>query len=377
MAERVPAMTFPPGEFVKDELEARGWTQSDLAEILGRPPRLVSEIVNGKRTITPETARGLGAAFGTEPQLWLNLETAYQLSLSKAADASVERRARLYGQLPMKEMMRRQWIEESDSVEVLEQRVLSFLGVTNLDETPKLQAVARSSKGRTLPQMAWLLRVRQLGGLVQAGKYERTKADALVAALRSLFADAPAVRHIPRLLAESGIRFVLVESLPKSNIDGACVWLDDSSPVVALSLRSDRVDSLWFTLFHELGHVKNGDGKRDGYVLDVDLVGENAQRTEEKDDAERKADEFASETLIPRSEIDSFIARVRPLYSKARIVGFAKRLNIHPGIVVGRLQYLEEIKWSHSREMLEKVRNVLAPSALTDGWGSHIALAQE
>ena len=71
------ARVFPPGDFIREELEARGWTQRDLAEILGRPIQAVNAIVNGKKGVTPETAVSLGAAFGTSPEFWLNLEAAY------------------------------------------------------------------------------------------------------------------------------------------------------------------------------------------------------------------------------------------------------------------------------------------------------------
>jgi len=80
MIERTPAEVFPPGEFLRDELDARGWTQIEFAEIISRPPRLVNEIIAGERRITTETAREFSAAFGTSTQLWLDLETSYQLS---------------------------------------------------------------------------------------------------------------------------------------------------------------------------------------------------------------------------------------------------------------------------------------------------------
>ena len=78
MTDRVPAEIFPPGEFIKEEIEARNWTQNDLAKILGLSLRLVSEIIAGKRAITPNTAKQLAAAFGTGAQLWMNLDRAYQ-----------------------------------------------------------------------------------------------------------------------------------------------------------------------------------------------------------------------------------------------------------------------------------------------------------
>ena len=68
------AQVFPPGDFIREELEARGWTQAQLAEILGRPLQLVNAIVNAKKEITPATAIALGTAFETGPEFWLNLE---------------------------------------------------------------------------------------------------------------------------------------------------------------------------------------------------------------------------------------------------------------------------------------------------------------
>ena len=97
MPNRTPAEVFAPGEFIRDELEARGWTQGDLAQIMGRPLRLVNELIAGKKQITPDTARGLAKAFGDDDALyWMNFDSAYRLSQTKPADESVGRRAKLY-----------------------------------------------------------------------------------------------------------------------------------------------------------------------------------------------------------------------------------------------------------------------------------------
>jgi HTH-type transcriptional regulator/antitoxin HigA len=77
-----PAEVFPPGEFIREELEARGWSQADLAERLGLPLRLISELVAGERAVTPETARGLAQAFESSPELWMNLESSRRLGKS-------------------------------------------------------------------------------------------------------------------------------------------------------------------------------------------------------------------------------------------------------------------------------------------------------
>lgn len=92
MKNPIAAEVFPPGEFLRDELEARGWTQADLAKILGRPRRLISDIIDGKRAITAEIAWGFGDALGVSPQFWLNLESAYQRSRVEQHDAKRAKR---------------------------------------------------------------------------------------------------------------------------------------------------------------------------------------------------------------------------------------------------------------------------------------------
>src|SRR5574338_206943 len=102
MNARIPAEVFPPGEFLREELEAREWSQQELADILERPARLVSELISAKRAITPETARGLADAFGTSAEYWMNLESQYQLSKVKVANDHVARKARLYSKFPVR-----------------------------------------------------------------------------------------------------------------------------------------------------------------------------------------------------------------------------------------------------------------------------------
>lgn len=380
MKDRKAAEVFPPGEFLKEELEARSWTQTDLAEILGRPLRLVNEIISGKRGISPETAKGLGDALGTSAQFWLNLESAYQLSRVPSHDDAIARRARLYAKAPIKEMIRRNWIEHSQNVAVLEQRVVDFLGVKHLDEQPKFypHAARKSSGYEQIPpaQSAWLLRSRQLAPAVSASSFSPARLNDLVRGLRSLMQSPEDVRHVPRLLAEAGIRLLVVEPLPRTRIDGVCFWLDEKSPVVVVCLRYDRIDHFWYTLMHELGHVRNRDGlDSDWPSLDTDIVGERAQRPGGKPQAEELADQFAVETLIPQEELEDFIMRVRPLYSAVRMQGFANRMKVHAGIVVGQLQHRGEISYAHHRKMLAPVRHILTQAALTDGWGTALPIA--
>lgn len=374
MAARKPAAVFPPGDFIREELEERGWTQVDLAEILGRTPASVNEVIMGKRVVSPEIAKGLGDAFGTGPEFWLNLDAVYQLSKVRDEGDAVARRAKLYSKAPIKEMIRRHWLEASDNLDVLEKRVLDFLELQSLNDGPKMIAhAARKSTayGEVTPcQRAWLFRARQLARSLQAPGFNQKRLEDALERLRDLLQASKEVRRVPRILSEAGIRLVIVEPLPQTRIDGSCMWLDARSPVVALSLRFDRIDYFWYTLMHEIGHVKNGHVQND-VILDVDYLMPEEETSGGRPRQEREADDFALDYLVSQPKLKAFIKRVRPLYSKAKIVEFARTMGVHPGIVVGQLQHRREISYARSRDLLDtnKVRSVITAEALTDGWG--------
>ncbi len=371
--QRRPAEVFPPGDMIREELEARGWTQGDLAEILGRPLQLVNEIVGGNRAITPETARGLGEAFGTGPEYWMNLETYYQLWRDPpATNDTVARRARLYDKAPVKEMVRRGWIEPSTNVEVLEKRVLDFLHIASVDDEPRMwpHAARRPGPHDCVPSSlcAWFFRAKNLAQGVSAAKFTDAGHAKALARFRALLEHPEETRHVAPILAEAGIRFLIVQPIPKAVIDGVTFWLDECSPVIALSLRYDRIDWFWHTLAHEMKHVVDRDGLRRPGIIDV-LFATSTEPIAERSEHELEVDAFAADYLVPRNSLESFIARVRPLFWKDKIRGFAALARVHPGIVVGQLQYRKQISYAHNREMLAKVRDIVTSSALTDGWG--------
>jgi HTH-type transcriptional regulator/antitoxin HigA len=364
-----PAEMSPPGVYIRMELEARGWSQVDLAQILGRAVQTVSDIVNGKRSITPETASGLAAAFGTTAQVWMNLQTSYDLwrAAGDRGTEDVSRRARLYELAPVAQMVKRGWIEGSDSIEVLEQRVRDFLGIPSLDEKPTpLRYAARGPGGRqteapSTALQAWRLRAKRLAPAVSVKPFRKDSLKKVLEQFSVIRHSPEELRQVPRILAEGGIRLIIIEPLPRMKVDGGSFWLDDESPVVVLSLRYDRIDWFWHTLMHELVHIE----RRDGEQWD-DLSEESI---EERPEAERVVEDRAADYLVAKKDLDGFIARTRPLYSKEKIRRFAARVGVHPGIVVGQLQHKKEVSWSHDREMLVRVRDIVADSALTDGWG--------
>ena len=364
-----------PGEAIRAKMKERGWTQLDLAVIMGRPLQRVSDIIMGKRRITPGTAAELSAAFGTTAQWWMDQESAYRLSQVTNSDLpNVSRRARLFALGPVNEMVRRGWLEQSRDIAVLEQQFMRFVDTDNLDVAPTFYAHAfRKSTPYhtdTPAQTLWLFRVRQLAGLVPAARYSEDRYEEIVEGLRKLVPSPEEVRHVPRLLAEAGVRLVVVEPLKSTRIDGVCFWLADNAPVVAISMRYNRIDYFWHTLMHELAHLRNQDGLANDHAT-VDIEGERQDSTLAH---EREADTIATETLVPRDALENFISRLAPLYSSKAIRGFAATTGTHAGIVVGQLQHREEVPYAKYRQLLVPVRDFIVQAALTDGWGNTVSV---
>jgi len=368
MTEFRPAEVFSPGEFIREELEERGWTQDDLAKIIGRNIAAINQIILGKKVITPEIARELAEAFETSPELWLNLETSYRLSLVETEPGTIRKRAALYEVAPVKDMVRRHWIQPTSTCEELERELKRFYGASSLESLPPIALAARTSaepeKSVIAAQRAWCQRVIELAQCVHAKRYSAEAFKRGCEVLRTLEVSQEGVRKVPRVLSEMGIRFVIVEHLPKTKIDGVALWLNDA-PVIAMSLRYERIDWFWHTLAHELSHIRH----RDTVGLDIEIM-----QSEATNEIELRADREAAELLIPRGTLESFIFRIRPLYSKERINQFANTIRVHPGIIVGQLQHRGEIGYQANREMLVPVRDQVISEALTDGWGHFVEM---
>ncbi len=364
-------MNTPPGAYIREELERRGWTQKDLAQIVDRPIQAINEIVQGKKSITPDTAAALGAAFGTGPEVWLLRESEYRLALTGVDTSAVIRRARLYDMAPVKEMEKRQWIAPTDTVDAMESELRRFFGVPTLDTDPQISVSMRRTDDSvpiTTSQRAWCFRVLQLGSAVMASEYREDRLDGCQRELRKVAAYPQEAHKVAKVLSSFGIRFVIVEPLSGCKVDGVALWKDDRSPIIGLAARFDRIDNFWFTLCHELSHVRH----RDAFHVDANVADQQMLPTEAKSPIERRADDESASMLVPHDELESFMRRVGPLYSKDKLVRFSHRIKMHPGIVVGQLQNRGEMGYSANREMLAKIRHVVLPATVTDGWGCTI-----
>lgn len=331
-------LAVPPGDFLGEVLEDLGMTQADLARRMGRPPQAINEIVKGTKALTPETALQLEQVVGVPAHVWLGLEGEYRLvSARQAAEEQVKQETGLLEAFPYKEMVELGCVAAVRKAEDKVRELRRFFGVASLPQLGQVPAYATAFRLGTGARQAsaygltaWLHCGLIHGRQARVDPFDEAKLRALLPALRGL-TTAPAghiASQVHELLAGSGVAFVLFPHFPKTYAHGATFWIEPRKKAVLLSSNRGRwADIFWFSFFHELGHVLLH-GNKDFVELDRGAV-----RTPEEEEADR----FACEVLIPTGEYAAFVGARD--FSVTAVNSFAKQVEVHAGIVVGRLQH--------------------------------------
>ncbi|QBR76281.1 XRE family transcriptional regulator [Acinetobacter baumannii] len=361
-----------PGQALSALLIEKGWNGRVLAGILQIDESGVNRLLQDKKSISPNLAIIFEDIFKVPAEQFINLQGQYDLAkarLKVMPDPQLEYRAKLFGSLPIADMINRSWlnVENKKDFNKIESELLRLFKVDSLEKiieiTPHSAKKSNCDDIATPVQLAWINHVKRIASEMIVPAYSPEKGKMAAEKLKPLLYSAEEIRKVPRILMEHGIRFVIVESLKGSKMDGVCLWLNDgASPVIGMSLRFDRIDNFWFVLRHELEHVIQGHGK---IVPKIDI---DIQPGESEDEDEKIANEAAAYYAISEQKMNSFIARKYPFFADIDIMGLANTIKVHPGIIAGKLQYHTK-KYNLFRKHLVPIRPILTPSAVVDGWG--------
>jgi HTH-type transcriptional regulator/antitoxin HigA len=362
-----------PGQLIAELLSDRGWSNRVLAMVLGVSEPIVSKMVGDKRPVDAAMAIFLEEVFEVPAERFVALQSQYDLAkarLEARPDPKRSMRASIYGNLPVAEMIKRGWldVENARDHDAVESALCRFFKVNRIEDASAFSFAAKKTDvgvGATPAQLAWLHRVRTIASEMLLGSYSPQKLESAISKIVPLRGHPEHMERVPRILAEAGIRYVVVEGLPGGKIDGVCFWLNDATPVIGMSLRFDRIDNFLFVLRHELEHVRRRDGLTKP-VIDVDIGRASDDELEEQ---ERNANVAAREFCVPKKDMDAFIARKAPYFLESDLIGFAKALKVHPGVVAGQLQFRTQ-KFTLFRNHLASVRSFVLPAAEVDGWGN-------
>ena len=364
-----------PGNLLNHLLTERGWPQRVLAKVMGVSDSYVSKIVTGTKPVSAAVALQLEDALGVSADDFLALQRAADLREARAAHTARPRRqtqARLLADFPVQDMIDRGWLDVEDvtDLDAVEDVLVRFFEVQSVDDIlDPAHAARKSDPGARLTgvQRSWLNRVRQITQEMVVPPYSEIEVRRVLRTLASLRAKADYVDQVPKLLKKCGIRYVVVQTLPGTKIDGVCFWLNDRSPVIGMTVRFDRVDNFWFVLRHELEHVIRRHG-REVVSVDVELEGENGSPDAHVSEQERMANRAAAEFCVPRETLLKYVERKSPYFSERDILGLSRMVGAHPGLVVGQLQRLTG-RYNFLRKHLVPVRSAVVGEAVFDGWG--------
>jgi HTH-type transcriptional regulator/antitoxin HigA len=370
MPKASPLPTEHPGSFIAEELEARGWLQADLAYILGMDVSQLNRLIKGLTDITPDSAVALGDAFDMPAEFFMNLQKMYDLRRARKADPGVRTRASWLSVFPVREMIKRGWIEDAEPA-LLDLQMMRFFGKNRIEDIPfvsdaRVFAHAAKKSGYdavTAIQYVWLNRVRKVAEPMECPLFSEDQLRANLGNIREHMLIKNDLIQIPAILRKCGVRFVLVEHLPGSKIDGVCVWLD-GQPVIGMTLRLDRLDNFCFVLRHEIEHVLRGDGREATFSpVDSDLGDSDLA-----EECEIVANDAAADFCVPSALLDSFILRKSPFISESDMLKFAARVEINPAVVVGQIQNRTH-KYNWLRKYQTSIRDYLMGWEFKDGWG--------
>ncbi len=346
-----PERVSAPGESLRKALTAMELSQTDFAVKLGKTDKFVSELINGKAPITPETAIHLERVLGTPATYWNNRERAYREWLARQkATEELAAQAEWATCFPVSPMAKYGWIERRPRGPELVSELLEFFGIATPQEWTKvwggtrLPSVAfRQSKSYDVDQFAlsaWLRYGEVHAQKMGCAEYDKDVFRQSLVEARRLTTEEPEVFQpaLIDLCLRAGVALVFTPDLPKTRVHAAARWVSPRRALIQLGLRYKTDDHLWFSFFHEAAHILRH-GKKLEFLETNGL----------SDEAEIEADNLAADMLVPTGAYRGFAAAGS--FSKAGIRAFAESVGVAPGIVVGRLQHDRRLPYTHCNDL--------------------------
>jgi plasmid maintenance system antidote protein VapI len=340
--EFLPQWTSPPGRTITDLMSVRKLSRDDLARLLGEPLQFVQNLLEGRETITLGLARRLQDTIGGSAAFWMTRDKQYREDVSRLREAGMP----WLRELPLVDMERFGWIPADTPNGFEVESVLRYFAVPSVQVwRARYAQVLQEAAFRTSPTFdsmpgavaAWLRQGERIAESMLSGPWDPDALQSTLAELPALTRVRDPERFIPKLQAAAGrcgVAVVVLRAPSGCRASGAVQWLSDEKVLILLSGRHLTDDHLWFTFFHECGHLLLHRGSR--FVLDAEDEPETAM--------EEEANQFAADILIPRSYRYA-LTRVR--LETFDIVRLATRIGISPGIVVAQLQRMGRLPQNH------------------------------
>ena len=332
-----PFINIGPGETIKDELEARNWTQSDLAEITSMSLKNINHLLNSKIAISIEMAKLLSKAFGQSPKFWLNLDINYRCRLEEETqkEKEAEIKAKIYELMPIGEMVRKGWFKKPVDTKSLVDQVKKFWGIETLEKSflderslPAFRtSEAFNDRFDVNNSKIWHKMAENCAQKIKVERFNKKKVREIAETLHSFTVHDNGVKKVIEALNKSGVKFLVLSHLKKTYLDGAA-FVHEKNPVIVYTMRYDRIDNFYFVLAHELAHlILHLDENPKGFMDDLSAVSTNEREIE--------ANEFAKKIL----HIDDLSdLKEYTVFKENLVKEKAAKYQVNPAIILGAIQ---------------------------------------
>jgi addiction module antidote protein HigA len=344
-------IAFHPGQYVEELIEEYNVTQKEFAERLGVSAKTISKLVNAEESISKETACKLAKLSGVSMQTWLNLQNVYDV---KVAEIAEERELEEGSEKEICELIDFKYFKEKgyvpDKRYSLKEKIVELrkiLGVASLENLTSFNHLVsyRNTRKFTTKSIVNSNIMLELASKKARDtttiKLNRRKLERRLPALRKLTRQDPEIfpQRLYDILLDCGVVLVGLPALPNANLNGATKKFSNGSALLLLTDRNKASDIFWFSLFHEIGHILENDFSSD------EGNSESYLRSEEQ------ADRFAKDFLIRPEDYQAFVETGN--FDKTDILRFSEEIDIHPSVVLGRLQNEGILGFDRFRELKE------------------------
>lgn len=339
-----------PGETIADVLDDRGITQAELAARTGVSSAYVSNVIAGKKDISANFAMGLEYALGVPKSFWLNLQAKYEAELLEVNEEQTiteeERTARNELKEIVKYLRQKSLLpvgEKTDQSILSLRKVLQISNLSNLNNVIPAGAFRMSMNSAVNPYVlgAWI-RLCQISGEKKeiTTRFDTEKIDSLIIEIKHIMLqhNVDIQNELKKVMGNYGIDFSIVMNFKGAPVQGYISQKSDGTYQMVLTIRGSFADIFWFSLFHELGHIVNGDVSKSTKFVDY---GSDREK-------EAAADLFASNKLLDVQSYVSFVKKGD--FSIDAIKRYALSQEVMPYIVIGRLQKEKYLKYCHFSE---------------------------
>lgn len=341
-----PDLIIHPGETLAEILEDRDMSQKELAVRTGMTEKHISTVVKGQKSISVAFAKKLEYALGIDASFWINLQANYDRELLEFEEVNNITDEELAILKPLKQVMEymiaKKWLEENTNEAEKILCLRKILAVSNLTAIPNItyNAAYRAQVATNVNVDIYVLyawqRICELRtkNIMVSDNLNLSLLKSYVPEIKKLmFEDINIVQgKLETIFAKCGIGFKIVKHFQGAPVQGFIKKTDDEKLILCMTIRKGRDDIFWFTLFHEIGHILNGDIKQK--FIDFDST---------QSDMEAKADAFARDALIDFYEYKKFVKQKD--YSLGAIEVFATKQGVKSYIVIGRLQSDKILGW--------------------------------